>query len=51
MNEYEIERHECLAIINECLDNSNNQDLRTILDCLAEIGFDVTRPTEPIKRS
>ena len=50
MNEYEIERHECLAIINECLESANNPDLRTILDCLAEIGFDVKRPTEPIRR-
>ena len=50
MNEHEIERHECLAIINECIDNANNPDLRTILDCLSEIGFDVTRPTRPIPR-
>tara|TARA_R110000824_G_scaffold7471_1_gene33369 strand:- start:2532 stop:2684 length:153 start_codon:yes stop_codon:yes gene_type:complete len=50
MNEHEIERHECLAIINESLEGANNADLRTILDTLAEIGFDVTRPTEPIRR-
>ena len=48
--EHEIERHECLEIINECLEGANNQDLRTILDTLAEIGFDVKRPTEPIRR-
>jgi len=50
MNEYEIEEHELKTIINECIENSNNQDLRTILDCLAEIGHDVTRPTEPTRR-
>ena len=50
MKEYEIERHECLAIINECIESANNPDLRTILDCLSEIGFDVTRPTRPIPR-
>tara|TARA_R100001480_G_C4632954_1_gene168225 strand:- start:135 stop:287 length:153 start_codon:yes stop_codon:yes gene_type:complete len=50
MNEQQIERQECLEIINECLDSANNQDLRTILDCLDEIGYDVTRPTEPTRR-
>ena len=50
MNEYEVERDELLYIINECIDNANNQDLRTILDCLNEIGFDVTRPTRPIDK-
>ena len=50
MTEYEIEEHELKTIINDCIENSNNQDLRTILDCLAEIGHDVTRPTEPIRR-
>ncbi len=50
MNEYEVERDELLYIINECIDNANNQDLRTILDCLDEIGFDVTRPTRPIDK-
>jgi len=45
MKEYEIERQECLKIINEILNQSNNNDLRTILDSLSEIGFDVTRPT------
>ena len=49
MNEYQIEEHELKTIINGCIENSNNQDLRTILDCLAEIGHDVTRPTEPIR--
>ena len=49
MNEYEIEKHEMKTIIDECIDSCNNQDLRTILDCLAEIGHDVTRPTEPIR--
>jgi len=49
MKEIEIERQECLAIINECLENANNPDLRTILDCLGEIGFDVTRPTQPME--
>ena len=39
MNEYEVERDELLYIINECIDNANNQDLRTILDCLNEIGL------------
>jgi len=48
MNQYEIEEHELKTIINDCIENSNNQDLRTILDCLAEIGHDVKRPTEPI---
>ena len=47
--ECEIEREESMAIINGCLENSNNQDLRTILDCLGEIGHDVTRPTKPIR--
>ena len=42
--------NELKKIINECIENSNNQDLRTILDCLAEIGHDVTRPTEPTRR-
>ena len=50
MNEYEIEEHELKTIIGGCIEGANNQDLRTILDCLAEIGFDVTRPTEPIRR-
>ena len=50
MNEHEIEREEMMSVINECLETSNNQDLRTILDCLAEIGHNVIRPTEPIKR-
>ena len=50
MNQHEIERMECKAIIDECIDNCNNQDLRTILDCLSEIGHDVTRPTKPIRR-
>ena len=48
MNEMEIEREEMMSVINECLEGSNNQDLRTILDCLAEIGHNVIRPTEPI---
>jgi hypothetical protein len=50
MNEYEIEEHELKTIINECIENSNVQDLRTILDCLGEIGHDVKRPTESIRR-
>tara|TARA_R100000808_G_scaffold6524_2_gene19376 strand:- start:645 stop:797 length:153 start_codon:yes stop_codon:yes gene_type:complete len=50
MKEYEIERQEILEIINNCTDSCNNQDLRTILDCLQEIGFKVKRPTEPIRR-
>ena len=50
MTEYEIEEHELKTIINECIENSNNQDLRTILDCLNEIGHDIKRPTEPIRR-
>jgi len=45
MKEYEIERQECLKIINEILKKSNNQDLKTILDALNEIGFNITRPT------
>ena len=49
MTEYEIEEHELKTIINECIESCNNQYLRTILDCLNEIGFDITRPTEPIK--
>ena len=49
MNEYEIEEHELKTIINGCIDSCNNQDLRTILDCLNEIGFDIKRPTEPIR--
>ena len=49
MNEYEIEEHELKTIINECIESCNNQDLRTILDCLNEIGFDIKRPTEPIR--
>ena len=49
MKEYEIEQYELKTIINECIENSNNQDLRTILDCLTEIGHDVTRPTRPIR--
>ena len=50
MPEYEIEAHELKAIINECIESCNNQDLRTILDCLNEIGHDIKRPTEPIRR-
>ena len=50
MNEMEIEREEMMSVINECLETSNNQDLRTILDCLAEKGHNVIRPTEPIQR-
>ena len=50
MQEHEIEREEITTIINECLESANNQDLRTILDCLGEIGFYVKRPTEPIRR-
>tara|TARA_Y100000310_G_scaffold310998_1_gene356827 strand:+ start:60 stop:215 length:156 start_codon:yes stop_codon:yes gene_type:complete len=49
-NEYEIEQYELKTIINDCIGSANNQDLRTILDCLGEIGFNVTRPTEPIRR-
>ena len=49
MKEYEIEQQEILQMINECLNSCNNQDLRTILDCLAEIGFELKRPTEPIR--
>ena len=45
MTEHEIESEEITTIINECLESANNQDLRTILDCLGEIGFDVKRPT------
>ena len=45
MNHYEIEEHELKTVINDCIESANNQDLRTILDCLGEIGFDVTRPT------
>ena len=48
MKEHEIEKNECIEIINECLDSANNKDLRAILDCLEEIGFDITRPAEPI---
>ncbi len=51
MNEYEIERYEIITIINDCIEGANNQDLRTILDCLGEIGFDVIRPTEPIENN
>ena len=38
-----IEREELLVILNNCIYNSNNQDLRTILDCLGEIGYNVRR--------
>ena len=40
MKEYEIERHECLEIINECLESASNRELKAVLDCLEEIGFD-----------
>ncbi len=50
MNEHEIEEYELKTIINECIESCNNQDLRTILDCLNEIGFDIKRPTEPIRK-
>ena len=48
MNEYEIEQYELKTIINECIDSANNPELRTVLDCLVEIGFEIKRPTEPI---
>ena len=50
MTEDEIEKYEIKTIINECIESCTNQDLRTILDCLNEIGFDITRPTKPITK-
>jgi|TARA_Y100000296_G_scaffold81563_1_gene108927 hypothetical protein len=40
---YEEERLELISIINNCIKGCNNPDLRTILDCLGELGFNVVR--------
>ena len=40
---YEEERLELTSIINNCIKGCNNPDLRTILDCLGELGFSVVR--------
>ena len=40
---YEEQRIQLTSIINNFIKNCNNSDLKTILDCLGELGFSVIR--------